>query len=171
LLSPEELRAARLRAIGVPKKEVAKMVGRSYGTVAEWERGDEFCSKIEEYVGQHAAALEAALLEGEKAAVATLIGALDAEDGNGQPDWNTRTKAAIRFLEMQGQRGKPIEKQIQQQTTLTGDVNKLLESALRDPAVRAIIARDNLLLPSGEQKEEIPEAEYEVIDERPRTDS
>jgi hypothetical protein len=172
--------AVRFLALGMNAKEVSERIGVHHDTVRKWKRDPLFQAAVDRLQERHQDMMEEELLEGEKRAMKTIFEALEArlpgtvlvkEDGEkvefeGPPDWKTRMNAAIRMLDMQGRRGKPVEKQEVKQEMITGDLNELLRQALADPGVRDFMLESGIAgaLPSPvPPEEEIPEGEFEVV--------
>jgi hypothetical protein len=88
---------------------------------------------VQQFTENNMALLEDILLEGERAAAIALTALVSSDNEE------MRFKAAVRLLDMRGQRGKPVDKTENKTLALKGDVNKLLEAALRDPSVRGYL--------------------------------
>lgn len=167
-------RAAALKVAGATDAETAKACGVSTATIRTWRQNERYIAFMEGFVEATAKAVETMLEVGEKKASAVMVEALDAETSEGRPDWNIRLQAARRLLDMQGQRGRPTEKQEINQTTreIRGDMTEALTTALRDPGVQRWIAESGILkqlpppsVPPESQEEDIQDAEYEVVQE------
>lgn len=169
-MSKQQERAAKYLALEVPISQVAKFVGVSRQTVHAWLGIPEFQALVQQFTENNLALLEDILLEGERAAAIALTELVNSEDEE------MRFKAAVRLLDMRGQRGKPVDKTESKTLALKGDVNKLLEAALRDPSVRGYLK--GLTVPplveasSSEppQVEVTPgeqEADFEIVNDTP----
>ena len=135
------------------------MLGVSERVIYLWKKKPLFIAFLNKLVEEHTAVVQGALLEGELAAVGTVTEALEANDAKGKPMWEIRLKAAFRLLDSAGGRGAPTLKTESKHMEITGDVTELFKNALRDPGVRKRLAASGIM-----PAEEIPEADYEIID-------
>jgi hypothetical protein len=128
---------ARLVALGKGPVRIAQELGLASRTVS-YILADPRCEEeVRKLLDATDEFVHEKLLEGERHAAATLKEALDATQEDGTPNWDVRLKAAIRFLDSAGRRGRPVERVESQEVQLTGDAAALaLANALRDPGVR-----------------------------------
>lgn len=159
-ITPVQRLAARRLGGGQPMITVAEEMKVPYSTIRAWAKMPEVARAIEEATIEHEHLVEAMLLDGERAAANTLLEALDAVNGKGEPDWKVRVAAALSLVDRAGSRGKPVERtQLQAMVAGKADVQEALSRALRDPGVRAWIAKDPQyakLLPAAEEVEVLP---------------
>lgn len=159
MITPAQRLAAQRLGAGQPAIDVAEAMKIPYSTVRAWMRNPEVAQAIEEATIEHSQLVEAMLLAGERAAANTLLQALEAVNGKGEPDWKTRVAAALSLVDRAGSRGKPVERtQLQAMVAGKADVQEALARALKDPGVRAWIAKD------PEYAKLLPSAEAEVVD-------
>jgi hypothetical protein len=135
------------------------MLGVSERVIYIWKKKPLFTEFLNKLVEEHTAVVQGALLEGELAAVGTVTEALEANDARGKPIWDIRLKAAFRLLDSAGTRGTATQKTESKHLEITGDVTELFKNALRDPGVRKRLAASGIM-----PAEEIPEADYEIIE-------
>jgi hypothetical protein len=156
-LTPIQRLVAQRLGAGQTLVDVAEAMRLPYATVRKWSKDEAVAQAIEEATIEHTQLVEAMLLAGERAAANTLLEALEAVDGKGQPNWKVRVTAALSLVDRAGSRGKPVERtQLQAMVAGKADVQEALERALRDPGVRAWIQSDPeyaQLLPRGEEPE------------------
>jgi len=134
-------RVARMAVEGLTNGEIALKTGMSMRWVAYVLKDKRVTEEVDRLVRATDATVIELLEEGERKAAATLGEALDATAPDGSPLWDIRIKAAVRFLDAAGRRGKPADKIETQMLSLTGDAAKAaLVNALRDPGVRAFLA-------------------------------
>ena len=104
-LSPQQFQAAVAEAGGLPRREIAKLIGVSESTIKNWRSEPEYQAEVErlqdrqaEMVGEAVAKMKEELTEGVRAAIRTLTLNLDAENDKGHPLWSTRKEAAELLL-------------------------------------------------------------------------
>jgi hypothetical protein len=147
-------RVARLVVRGLNQEQIGKALKRTRKQVNEVLAHPDCEAEIERLLEATGARIEDQLVEGEREAAQTLRDALEATESDGSPNWEVRIKAAVRFLDAAGRRGKPADRVEQRTLTLTGDAAQAaVAAALRDPGVRQWLdAQPDLkqqLLPSG----------------------
>lgn len=146
-LSPAQHLAIRYLAGGSTPGEVAEKLRMSPATITGWRQLPLFKKELSVAVAEHSDLVTAVLLHGERKAAETLIGALHAETPQGKPHWLVRVDAAKSLLDRSGKRGKAIDRQQVAVADVTnGDMGKEIVAALRDPGVRAWLAKEPALL-------------------------
>jgi len=122
--------------------QVAKLVGVHAQTIRSWADEPEFQAGLQDVLNRHLELLEDGLLAGELAALEVMQAALTANDSNGKPDWDIRIKAAARFLDAAGRRGKPVEQTEAKVLSISGSLDDAIKAALHDPTVREMLKRE-----------------------------
>ena len=152
-------------ALGMKNREVAEKCGVSVNMLRLWRADPAFQAELQALVERHVEYIEDRLLEGELEAVEVLkeaLGATKTVKGKAVPDWFVRLQAAMRLLDAQGRRGKPVEKVQQETIHYQGNVEEALVKALRDPVVRAWVEEQNLLPQAVPLS--VTDAEYTIED-------
>lgn len=138
--TPQKRICATYIAMGKSRRSVAKLTGVAETTLQDWESWPEwkvFCEEISE---RHAETMEGLLADSERLAVMAMNELLESTD----PD--VKFKAAESLLNRAAKRGKPVDQMEQRSIAMTGDLNKTLQQALRDPTVIDRLAGANIKL-------------------------
>lgn len=115
--------------MGKSKSAVSKLTGVAETTLNDWEKLPEWHAFVMDLAERHAETMEDLLSDAERQAVAAMTELLVS------PDHDVRFKAAESILNRAGKRGKPVDQMEQRSIAMTGDLNKTLQQALRDPTV------------------------------------
>lgn len=142
---------ARELAAGRKAIDIKKQFGVTALMWRNWMDNPNFLAAVESRLHRLDQIVEGVLKDGEVQASAVLVAALSAvtpvrhRDGKIRlyPNHEVRTRAAISLLDRQGQRGKPIERVMQNNlNTNSNEVRNEVAMALADPSVRAFLEAD-----------------------------
>lgn len=105
-LTPQQLQAAMADAYGAEREEIANLIGVSISTITKWRRKSDYSAYVAQLRDEQRQGLARVVLEmrhelvdGVRAAIRTLVMALDAETDKGKPSWQTRMRAAETLME------------------------------------------------------------------------
>lgn len=118
--------------------ETIEQIGEKLGekdvaVVRRWVRRPEVQRRVDQILGGMEHRIADTLATGERLAADVMV-EFTADEGL---DPELRAKCAMRLLDMAGQRGKPVDRQVVKNLTYNpADIEKALLSALADPGVR-----------------------------------